>query len=121
MLTERLKGRRAEFVSRAEQAFERMFGTDGQNGLVTFDQRERWACEVTDELARWLMAEHVGLDPAGAAGVQADCPICGGPVQYESVEQAELELREFQTRRGQIEYRRAACRCPRCRRIFFPA
>jgi hypothetical protein len=39
-------------------------------------------------------------------------------VRYESLEQAERELREFQTRRGKIEYRRAACRCPRCRRIF---
>ena len=110
---------RARFASKAVAAFDRMFGSDGQNGLVTFDQREQRACEVTDELSRLLMAEHVGLDPA-AGPVEADCPICGGPVRYESAEQAERELREFQTRRGKVEYRRAACRCPRCRRIFFP-
>ena len=76
---------------------------------------------MTDELARWLMAEHIALDPAGGESVEASCPICGGPVRYESAEQAQREVREFQTRRGKVEYRRAAARCPRCRRIFFPA
>jgi hypothetical protein len=121
MSARQVSEQRAEFLSRAGRAFDRMFGCDGQNGLVTFDQRERRACEATDELARWLMSEHVQSDPAGGVGFQADCPICGGPVRYASAEQAELEWREFQTRRGKIEYRRAACRCPRCRRIFFPA
>jgi hypothetical protein len=46
--------KRAEFLARAGQAFDRVFGADGQNGLVTFAQREDRACEVTDELARWL-------------------------------------------------------------------
>ena len=121
MAAEPLEGKRAEFVSRAGHAFDRMFGADGQNGLVTFAQREDRACEVGDELTRWLMAEHIALDPTGGASVEAACPICGGPVRYESAEQAELELREFQTRRGKIEYRRAAVRCPRCRKVFFPA
>ena len=120
MSAESLDQKRAEFLSQAGEAFDRMFGSDGQNGLVTFDQREQRACEVTDALTRWLMAEHVAGD--GAAGpVEGDCPICGGPVQYELAEQAQREVREFQTRRGKIEYRRAASRCPRCRRIFFPA
>jgi uncharacterized protein with PIN domain len=110
---------RARFASKAMSAFDRMFGSDGQNELVSFDQREQRACEVTDELARWLMAEHVGRDES-AGPVEADCPICGGPVRYESAEEAERELREFQTKRGKIEYRRAACRCPRCRKVFFP-
>jgi uncharacterized protein with PIN domain len=118
---EGLNRKRVEFLSRAAQAFDRMFGADGQNGLVTFAQREDRACEVGDELTRWLMAEHIALDPTGGASVEAACPICGGPVRYESSEQAEMELREFQTRRGKVEYRRAAVRCPRCRKIFFPA
>ena len=118
---EGLDGKRAEFLSRAGQAFDRLFGTDGQNGLVTFAQREGRACEVTDELARWLMAEHIALDPTGGSSVEAVCPICGGPARYESADQAEMEWREFQTRRGKVEYRRAAARCPRCRKIFFPA
>jgi uncharacterized protein with PIN domain len=118
---ERIGGKRTEFLSRAGQAFDRMFGTDGQNGLVAFQEREDRACEVTDELVRWLMAEHLAPDPVGDTSVQRDCPICQGPVRYESAGQAEQELREFQTRRGKIEYRRAAARCPRCRKIFFPA
>jgi hypothetical protein len=118
---ERVGHKRAEFLSRAGQAFDRMFGADGQNGLVTFAEREDRACEVGDELTRWLMAEHLALDPTGGTSVERDCPICGGPVRYESSGQAEQELREFQTRRGKIQYRRAAARCPRCRKIFFPA
>ena len=113
--------KRAEFVSRAGEAFDRMFGADGQNGLVTFSEREDRACEVGDELTRWLMVEHLTLDPVGGASVEAACPICGGPARYESAAQARLELREFQTRRGKVQYRRAAARCPRCRKIFFPA
>ena len=120
MVKEALEHRREEFLSRAGEAFDRMFGSDGQNGLVTFSEREERACEVGDDLTRWLMAQHMALDPTGGRSVEAVCPICGGPVRYESAERAELELRAFQTRRGKVEYRRAAARCPRCRKIFFP-
>lgn len=112
---------RAAFQAEAGKAFDAMFGTDGQNGLVTFDERERRACEETDRLSRWLMESHVGLDAAGSPGVEASCPLCGHPVRYKSSEQAEEEVRELVTRRGKIEYRRAAMRCRRCRTIFFPA
>ena len=111
---------RAEFLARAQGAFEQMFGADGQNGLVTFTQREDRACEVTDALARWLLEEHLALDAEADPGVRVDCPLCGGPVRYDSPEQAELEVRALQTRRGRIEYERAARRCPRCRKVFFP-
>ncbi|MCK4661123.1 MAG: hypothetical protein KAV82_16505 [Phycisphaerae bacterium] len=112
---------RREFLDRAEAAFEQMFGTDGQNGLVTFTEREDRACETTDALARWLLEEHLALDEAADPEAQVDCPLCGGPVRYDSPEQAELEVREFRSRRGKIEYERAARRCPRCRKVFFPA
>lgn len=120
MGTEVLDHKRAEFLALAGAAFERMFGSDGQNGLVTFAEREERACEVTDELARWLMGEHVAQDPLGQAGVARDCLLCGGPVRYASAGQAAQEVRALMTRRGQVEYRRAAARCPRCRKIFFP-
>ena len=121
MAKERLDQRRAEFMGRAGAAFDQMFGSDGQNGLVTFTQRESRACEVTDALARWLLSEHLTLDPEGGNSVSGDCPLCGGSLRYESAAQAEQEVRELMTRRGKIEYRRAAARCPRCRKIFFPA
>ncbi len=120
MTADVLDRKRAQFVALAEAAFHRMFGSDGQNGLVTFAEREERACEVTDELARWLMAEHVGQDPLGEAGVEQPCPICHGPVQEESDRSAPSAVRELMTRRGKIEYRRTAVRCPRCRTIFFP-
>lgn len=116
-----LEQKRAGFMAQAGAAFDRMFGPEGQNGLVTFAQREERACQVSDELARWLMAEHLRLDPAGKASVEAACPLCGGPMRCESAAQARPEVRELMTRRGKIEYRRAAARCPRCRKIFFPA
>ena len=120
MAKEALDPKRAEFIALAQTAFDRMFGDDGQNGLVTFSQREERACEVTDELARWLMAEHVSQDPPGQISVEAPCPICHGALEPPSTGQAAPEVRELMTRRGKITYRRTAARCPRCRRIFFP-
>lgn len=120
MATEALDRKRAQFLALAGTAFEQMFGADGQNGLVTFAAREERACEVTDELARWLMAEHVAQDPAGPAGGEHVCPICQRPLPAEGTRPAPPEVRELMTRRGKITYRRAAARCPRCRKIFFP-
>lgn len=121
MTTEVRDLKRAQFLALAQGAFERMFGADGQNGLVTFAQREQRACELTDELARWLMAEHVAQDPAGSTGPQARCPLCQGPVQESAARSLEPPTRELRTRRGSIRYRREAVHCPRCRRLFFPA
>ena len=115
-----LEALREEFRTRADEAFDQMFGQDGQNGLVTFTEREDRACEATDALTRWLLEEHLALDGAADPGVQVDCPICAGAVRYASAAQAELEVRELLTRRGKIEYERAARRCPRCRKVFFP-
>jgi hypothetical protein len=120
MAAEGLDSRRVQFLSLAETAFEQMFGSDGQNGLVTFAEREERACAATDALARWLMAEHVAQDPAGQAGGEHACPICQGPLQEESARPSLPEVRELMTRRGKIVYRRAAARCPHCRKIFFP-
>lgn len=75
---------REEFRARADEAFSQMFGSDGQNGLVTFTEWEDRACEATDALARWLLEEHLALDGAADPGVQVDCPICGAPVRYDS-------------------------------------
>jgi hypothetical protein len=117
---EELKSRRREFLEEAGRTFDQMLGTDGQNGLVTFEQREERACELGDGLTRRLLEEHLSADEATDPGVEVACPFCGGPVHYHSPEEAEMESREMQTRRGKVEYERAARRCKRCRRIFFP-
>jgi hypothetical protein len=105
--------KRAEFARKALAAFDRMFGSDGQNGLVTFDQREQRACEVTDELARLLLDEHIALDPASQAK-EGCCPICGRTARYERT-----EPRQVQTLRGQVGFDRPKVWCSKCRRHFF--
>ena len=112
--------RRREFQEEAGRAFDRMLGSDGQNGLVTFAEREGRACEWGDGLTRRLLEEHLGADETADCGVQVACPICGGPVHCQDPEKVEMENREVPTRRGKVQYERAARRCSRCRRIFFP-
>lgn len=112
--------RRREFQEEAGRAFDQMLGSDGQNGLVTFSEREDRACELGDGLTRRLLEEHLGADDAADPGAAAECPICGGPVPCDAADEAETENREVLTRRGKVQYERAARRCSRCRRIFFP-
>src|SRR5512137_2495302 len=98
-----LRARRQEFVEEAGRAFDQMLGSDGQNGLVTFEEREDRACELGDALTRRLLEEHLAADDAADPGVEVACPLCGGPVLCESPQQAELEKRELLTRRGRVE------------------
>lgn len=112
--------RRREFQREAGRAFDRMLGSDGHNGLVTFQEREDRACELGDGLTRRLLEEHLAADDAADPGIEVACPICGGPVRCDSPERVEMENRELRTRRGKVEYERAARRCDRCRRVFFP-
>jgi hypothetical protein len=116
-----LSARRREFLEEAGRVFDLMLGSDGQNGLVTFAEREERACELGDGLTRRLMEEHLAADDAADPGIEVACPICGRPVHCDEPEKAERENREMLTRRGKVQYERAARRCSNCRRIFFPA
>ena len=118
--SEELKARRRDFMEEAGRAYDQMLGSDGQNGLVTFAQREDKACELGDALTRRLLEEHLEADDATDPGAEVACPLCGGPVCCDDPEKAEMENRQVLTRRGKVEYERAARRCDRCRRIFFP-
>ena len=118
--TEELKARRREYMDEAGRAFDGMLGTDGSNGLVTFEERENRACDLGDGLTRRLLEEHLGADDAADPGAQADCPICGRPVPCDAPENAGMESRTVRTRRGTIDCERAARRCSHCRRIFSP-
>ena len=116
-----LSTRRREYMEEAGRAFDQMLGSDGQNGLVTFTEREDRACELGDALTRRLLEEHLAADDAADPGIEVACPICGRPVHCDEPEKAEMENREVLTRRGKVQYERAARRCSHCRRIFFPA
>src|ERR1019366_3315726 len=115
-----LIARRREFLEEAGPAFDQMLGGDGQNGLVTFAQREERACDLGDALTRRLLQEHLEADDAADPGIEVACPICGGPVHCSGPEKPEMQIGEALPRRGKVEYERAARRCNRCRRIFFP-
>jgi hypothetical protein len=115
-----LRTRRREFLEEAGRAFDQMLGSDGQNGLVTFEEREDRACELGDALTGRLLEEHLAADDLADPGVEVACPICAQAVSCESPEKAELQRRQVRTRRGAVEYERAARRCQRCRRVFFP-
>ena len=115
-----LNKRREEFQEEAGRLFDQMLGVDGQNGLVSFKEREERACELGDQVTRRLLEEHLAADDVADPGVEVACPICAEVVCCESPEQAELQRRQVRTRRGMVEYERAARRCQRCRRVFFP-
>jgi hypothetical protein len=115
-----LKARRQEFLEEAGRAFDQMLGSDGQNGLVTFQEREDRACELGDALTRRLLEEHLAAEELADPGIEVACPICAKVVLCESPQKAELQRRQVRTRRGGVEYERAARRCKRCRRVFFP-
>jgi hypothetical protein len=122
-----LRRRRQAFQDEAGRAFDQMLGDDGQNGLVTFAEREDRACDLGDALTRRLLAEHLAADESADPGAGAACPICGKPVRGESPGGngkggggGGMETREVRTRRGVVDFARAARRCSRCRRVFFP-
>ena len=118
--SEELRKRRRDFQEEAGRAFDQMLGSDGQNGLVTFAEREDRACKLGDGLTRRLLEEHLGADDAAGPGAQVDCPVCGRPVPCDAPDETEMEKREVQSRRGKVQFERAARCCSRCRRIFFP-
>lgn len=115
---EELKSRRRAFMEKAGQAFDGMLGSDGQNGLVTFEEREERACELGDALTRRLLEEHLAADDAAEAG--EPCPICGRPVPGAAPQEVKREKRRVKTKRGEVDLERAARRCNPCRRVFFP-
>ena len=117
---DQLKQQRQNFMEQAGQAFDGMLGSDGQNGLVTFAEREERACELGDALTCRLLEEHLGAEESRTPGLVADCPMCGRPVACDATEKIEQETRRVKTRRGEIDFQRAARNCKHCRRIFFP-
>jgi len=117
---EELRRRRCAFVEEAGRAFDQMLGEDGQNGLVTFEEREDRACDLGDALTQRLLSDHLAADASADPGIEVACPICGKAVHCDKPDKARKEKRAVRTRRGEVELMRAARRCSRCRRIFFP-
>jgi hypothetical protein len=112
-----------QWLQQAEAAFGLMFDADQQDRLVTFDQRERRACSLTDELAAWLLEQHIAEDPAVRhSGIEAPaCPRCARPARREAPPEDPLPGRSLTCAAGEVTLRRERWYCPTCRAAFFPS
>ena len=114
---ERLK---AEYLRKASEGFDWMFGADRQANMRTFTQREDRAMDIGIGLARWALERHVGEDAkAKPPASGATCPTCGGAAQGAKV--GEQEAREIESRAGKVAVERPGGFCAHCRRRFFPS
>jgi hypothetical protein len=112
---------RQQFLQQAAQAFDLMFADDGD--LVTFDQRERRANDLGQTLALQLLQGHAATDPAADPPPEHEvpCPRCRRPAQRQDDPDQPLPERSLTVASGQeVVLRRARCRCPSCRVVFFP-
>lgn len=113
---------RQRWLERAAAAFDRMFDDARQDQLVTFDQREACACTGGEELAAWLLEQHVAADPCvrPAADQAPVCPKCGRPGQRVTPADQTLPQRQLTTWTGNVTLAREQWRCTTCRVVFFP-
>jgi hypothetical protein len=113
---------REQWLLRAGQAFERMFGKAIQDQLVTFTEREDMACLLGDELAAFLLEKHAATDNQVRPSEKRPpcCPKCQQPGKRVAKWSDEaLTERELTTRAGEIKLEREQWRCPKCRILFF--
>jgi|SRR5271165_3554973 len=114
---------RERWLLRAGRAFERMFAESNQDQLITFTEREDMACLLGQELAAFLLEEHVAVE--GAVRLPENrppcCPQCQQPGQRVTAPDEALPERELTTRAGHVKLRREQWSCAKCRRLFFSA
>jgi hypothetical protein len=110
-----------EYLTKANEVFERMFDEGRQDQLVTMTQREDCILEMCGELQAWLMARHLELDSLASpkASDVMKCPKCGHDGVPDGRD-AKPVPRRITTRTGKQEFRRRKYRCPHCRAVFFP-
>jgi hypothetical protein len=113
---------RQRWLAHTAAAFDLMFDPLYQDQLVTFDQREQRAVELSRDLTVWLLQQHVNTD----AGVRPDesqrivCPKCGRPRRRVTGSGQPLPQRRLTTLAGEVTLKRQQWRCTTCRVVFFP-
>jgi hypothetical protein len=115
---------RERWHKHAGAAFERMFGKENQDRLITLTQREDMACALGEELRAFLLAEHIAADPQTRPAEKRPpcCRKCQRPAErVMDREEKKLPERELSTRAGNITLRREQWRCKKCRVLFFSA
>lgn len=114
---------RERWLLRAGKAFERMFAEANQDQLVTFTEREDLACLLGEELAAFLLEEHVAADSQVRPSEKRPpcCPKCQQPAKRVTKAKEKLPERELTTDAGEIKLQREQWRCQKCRVVFFSA
>ena len=112
---------RDRWFDRAEAAYRRMFEDKGHEELVTLTQRETMAQSIAKDLARFLLEEQVGQDPAAEPDDASStcCPKCGEAGMPAVEESKKLPERTVTTLVGDIDVRRQRWACAKCRIVFF--
>jgi len=106
--------RKAEFLRRAAEAYDRMMKED-QEQMITFEQMEDRVLEVGGKLERWLLEQSLAGAVARKAAQAACCPKCGKPLNMSPPEE-----RCVRGRVGEVSLRRPIGLCPSCRKGFSP-
>ena len=105
MTRDERKRLRAEYLRKACDGFDWMFGADRQSNRRTFTQREDRAMDIEMELAKWALERHVGKDAqAKPTASGATCPACGGAAQGSLV--GKQVAREIESRAGKVAVKR---------------
>jgi hypothetical protein len=113
---------RQRWLAHAAAAFDLMFDPRCQDQLVTFDQREQRAVELSRDLTAWLLQQHLDTDtairPEGASPIL--CPKCGRPGRRVTGPGEPLPKRRLTSLAGEVILTREGWRCTTCRVVFFP-
>jgi hypothetical protein len=115
-------GLRQRWLAHAAAAFDLMFDPRCQDQLVTFDQREQRAVELSRDLTAWLLQQHINTDcevrPEKSPHIL--CPKCGRPGRRVTGPGESLPKRRLTTLAGEVTLGREKWRCTTCRVVFFP-
>lgn len=85
------------------------------DGRETIDDIENEMIEIGDLVAREFGQRRLARHTRRPCE-NLQCPSCGSPGEHVGE-----ETRELVTSRGLIPVTEAKCRCPKCRRLFFPS
>jgi hypothetical protein len=113
---------RQRWLAHAAAAFDLMFDPQYQEQLVSFDQREQRAVELSRDLTVWLLEQHVNIDLQARPDESQliVCPKCGRPGRRVTGPGEPMPERRLTTLAGEVALHREKWRCTTCRVVFFP-
>jgi hypothetical protein len=113
---------RQRWLAHAAAAFDLMFDPQYQEQLVSFDQREQRAVELSRDLTAWLLQQHVNVDLQARPDESQliVCPKCGRPGRRVTGPGEPMPERRLTTLAGEVALHREKWRCTTCRVVFFP-